>query len=161
MPLSAARALRDRQPSAGPGARRSFTLLAALAVTVTTHAPSKPDPLRLEIVIPTEVQAGDSVPVVLRLVNPTDRPVPAYFLGREIAFDVVVTRENGEAVWRRLAGAVVPSILQVKTLAPGEALELKDSWRAGSPGTYLVHGEIPRDDPQPRRSAIVRLRVIP
>lgn len=165
MPLSAARALRDRLPSASPGARRAFSLVAA-AVLMTATAPGPGDPLRLDLVVPAQVRAGDSVLVILRLVNPSDRPVPAYFLGREITFDIVVTGEDGRTVWRRLAGAVVPSILQVKTLGPGETLELQDTWRlqdaAGKPvppGVYLIHGEIPRDDPHPRRSAVARVRV--
>lgn len=124
------------------------------------------DSLRFEPIAPEEVRAGDPVPVALRLTNTSDRPVEAHFLGRTIAFDIVVARADGAAVWRRLAEAAIPSILQVRTLAPGERLELGDVWnqrsgageRAGQ-GDYTLQGILPSDAPEPLRTPVVSLRI--
>jgi len=56
----------------------------------------------------------------------------------------------------------------VRTLAPGETIELKDTWnqttrtgaRAG-PGEYLVTGELLTDSPRPLVTASVPLRILP
>lgn len=124
-------------------------------------------PLELTISAPQSVRLGESVPIALKLRNVSDRPVEAHFLGRTIVFDIVISREDGTVVWRRLAGGVtVPSILQVRTLQPHESLEWKENWKqrtnAGAvvePGTYVIRGELPSDDPAPRRSQEVRMRI--
>ena len=58
-------------------------------------------------------------------------------------------------VWRRLEGAVVQSILAVRTLAPAESLTFEAVWggrrRGGSPappGRYLVAGRLLTDTPE-------------
>ena len=141
---------------------------AAVVPARPVSARPPPDSLRLTLVAPESVRVGQPVPLVLRLTNVTDQPVGAHFLGRTIAFDIVIAREDGAVVWRRLAGTAVQGILQIKTLAPGETLELRDVWRqrtnAGSPvppETYVVRGLLPSDDPTPRRTPDVRLRIIP
>jgi len=141
----------------------------ALGLMLLTRAPAVPPPpdaLRFTLEAPDSARSGDPIPVVLRLTNPTERPVEAYFLGRTITFDIVVSRADGAVVWRRLEGAVVPGILQVRTLAPGETLEWRDVWRqqtnAGTPvgpGTYVILGLLPSDAPAPRRTPEVRVRV--
>ena len=100
--------------------------------------------LRVELVAPAAVRAGEPVPVTIRITNPSDKPVDAYFVGRQIAFDIVVRKGAGDSsiIWRRLAGRAVQTILQVRTLAPGETLELRDSWRAAVPGHYTVEGVV-------------------
>ncbi len=140
-------------------------VLAARPVTAT----SPPlDSLRLTLVAPDSVRAGDPVPIVLRLTNVTDRPVEAHFLGREIAFDIVVASEDGTILWRRLERAVVPGILQVRVLAPGQTLELKDAWRQRTsggepapPGRYTVWGVLPSDAREPLRTPPTHLRIRP
>ena len=139
--------------------------LPARSVTVTSPLL---DSLRFTLVAPDTVRIGEPVRIVLRLTNVTDRPVEAHFLGREIAFDIVIASEDGRIVWRRLEGAVVPGILQVKVLAPGQTLEFTAVWRqrtnAGepvAPGTYRVRGLLPSDEPAPRRTPDVRLRITP
>ena len=117
------------------------------------------DSLRFDLVVPTEARLGTPVPITLRLTNVSSGPVDAYFLGRDIAFDVVVTDEGGAVVWQRLAGRTVPSILQVRTLAAGEAMEWRDEWRPAAPGRYQVEGVLPSDAPAPRRSAPVTVTV--
>jgi len=137
-----------------------------LGAAVTARPP--PDSLRFTLVAPDSVRVGEPVPIVLRVTNVTERQVEAHFLGRVIAFDVVIAREDGTVVWRRLERATVPGILQVKVLAPGQTLEFKDVWAQRSsggvptpPGTYVVRGLLPSDDPAPRRTPDVRLRIIP
>ena len=106
-----------------------------------------------------EVRTGDTVAIVLRLTNTGTRPIELHLLGRDIAFDVVVTREDGSPVWRRLEHAVLPGILQVKVLAPGESLELHAEWRAAAPGTYMLQGVLPTDEPEPLRTERVRVKI--
>ena len=172
-------ALRRRAFGSGPGARGVLALASLLAGWAACDYERSPrerprdavtagaaDSLRLELLAPAEVRASDPVPITLRLTNVSDRPADAHFLGRTIAFDLVVARADGAVVWRRLAGAAIPSILQIRTLAPGESLELGDVWdqrtdagaRAG-PGEYTVQGILPSDAPEPLRTPVVPLRI--
>lgn len=121
--------------------------------------------LRFELIAPPEGRRGEPVVITLRLTNVSDHAVEAHFLGREIAFDVVVRGEDGSLVWQRLAGRSLPSILQMRVLAPGEVLEWKDVWHQrtteGTPveaGTYILQGVLP-GDAAPRRSPEVRVRI--
>ena len=73
------------------------------------------------------------------------RPIELHLQGRTIVFDLTVTR-GAAVVWRRLEGESVPAILQIRMLAPGEVLELKETWdQQVGPGEYSVSGEIPTD----------------
>lgn len=89
------------------------------------------------------------MPIVLRLRNASDAAAEVQFTGRLIAFDIVVKDERGAVVWQRLAGAVMQPILQIRTLAPGEVVELRDVWRAGTPGRYELQGAVPLVEPGP------------
>lgn len=175
MRLSAAPAPRDRRSPAGFGAR-SLCLAAGLVGLVAPGASGQPmttlppDSLRLELVVPATARAGRPVPVTIRLSNLLDRPITVTLVGRDIAFDVVVTRDDGTGtvVWRRLADAAIQTILQLKTLGPRETLELKDAWRqrdnAGKPvppGTYTLRGILPTDAPRPLETPVVRLEIKP
>src|SRR5881296_2893568 len=187
--------VRDRRPGAawgrstqcfGPGARcvlGTLGVATALAAgplacraesppqgrrpnTVNTDSPG-PDSLRFELVVPAEVREGAAVPIVLRLTNTREEPLELHLLGRTIAFDITVARADGRLVWRRLEGAAIHVILQIKLLAPGETLELRDVWRqrdsAGrpvGPGTYNVQGALPTEARAPLRTAVVRIRVV-
>jgi hypothetical protein len=71
-------------------------------------------------------------------------------------------------VWRRLEGAIVPAVLQVRSLAPGEVLEFHDTWpqrtnlgAAVGPGDYLVTGVLPTDPPAELRTHAAPLRILP
>jgi hypothetical protein len=135
-------------------------VLLALAAAVGRQ----PDSMRVEIVVPPRVAAGEPVPIAIRIANTADRPIELHLQGRTVVFDLVVSR--GEAVvWRRLEAESVPAILQLRTLAPGEVLELKDAWqqadRAGrrvGPGEYSVSGEVPTDG-APLRTGPVPLTI--
>jgi hypothetical protein len=123
--------------------------------------------LQFTIVVPRLVHVAQPVRITLRLTNVTDHPAAVYLVGRAIAFDIVIAREDGPVVWRRLEGATVASILQVRTLQPRETMELSDVWPQResdgtpvAPGTYDVWGLLPSDAPEPRRTATVNLRII-
>lgn len=117
------------------------------------------DSLRFDVIAPAAVRLGSAVPITLRLTNVSDHAVEAHFLGREIAFDIVVTRADETVVWQRLARQAVPSILQVRMLAPGEVLEWRDEWRPAAPGRYRLEGVLPSDAREPRRTPPVTLTV--
>ncbi|MGH7529496.1 MAG: BsuPI-related putative proteinase inhibitor [Gemmatimonadales bacterium] len=127
-----------------PGAARLAAALLAGTACGPEARPARreavPDSLRLELLAPAEARVGSAVPLTLRLTNATDRPVAAHFLGREIAFDLVVHSAGGAVVWQRLRGATVPSILQVRVLEPGETLEWQDVWRPRNTGRYIGRG---------------------
>lgn len=113
------------------------------------ETPATSDSLRLRLETPERVTAGEAVPMTLRAENVTDGPVELHLRGREIVFDLVVTRSDGTVAWRRLEGEVVPAILRLETLPAGEALVLEATWdqRANdgspvAPGVYTVRGEL-------------------
>jgi intracellular proteinase inhibitor BsuPI len=110
------------------------------------------DLVSFRVELPPVARAGEPVPVVLRLTNRTERPLTLALQGRPLAFDVTVTGPDGAIVWRRVEGAVVQSVLAVRTLAPAEGLTFEAVWdgrrRDGSPappGRYLVAGKLLTD----------------
>jgi hypothetical protein len=107
------------------------------------------------------------VSITLRLANVGAQPLDLYLRGRTIAFDVSVTRGDGGAVWRRLAGEIVPAIIQYVPLAVGEVLEFRTEWdqrtKSGKPiepGLYTVQGFLPTDAPDPLATDAVQVRVV-
>lgn len=145
-------------------------MLCGAALLIPRPVPATPqqsDSITLTVAAPDSVRRGEAVPIALRLTNSGDRPLNLYLTGRSITFDIIVARPDGGVVWRRLERVASQQILQVKTLTPGETLELTDRWRqrtnAGAPapaGDYTVTGIIPTDG-RPLRSAPARLRVTP
>jgi hypothetical protein len=140
-------------------------LLAGMAEHRATPSMGEPpDSMRVEIVIPAKVAVGQPVPVTLRISNTSDRPIDLYLQGRPLAFDLIVQRGT-QVVWRRLEGATVSAILQIRTLAPGEALELKETWKSEDsagrrvdPGDYTVSGSV-LTDREPLRTGPAPLRI--
>jgi hypothetical protein len=133
--------------------------------TVTATAPES---LRVRLEIPELVLAGQVVPIVIRLENGGQRPLDLYLRGRTIAFDIFITRRDGHVVWQRLKDEIIPAIIQLKVLQPGEVLELKDEWRQRSnrgepvePGSYVVRGTVLTDGPNPLETASESLRIAP
>ena len=169
MLLSAARALQDRLPSAGPGARRILALGVILLPGGGSRLMADPESLRITLEVPATVRAGDVVPTVIRITNVAERPVTLSLVGREIAFDIAISQEGGKVIWRRLAHAAVQGILQLKTLQPGETLELRGEWNqhsdaggAVAAGVYSVQGEVPTEIPQrPLRTPVKQIRIRP
>ena len=125
--------------------------------------------LRVELVAPAAVRAGEPVPVLIRITNPSDKPVDAYFVGREIAFDIVIRKgADSSVVWRRLTGRAVQTVLQVRTLKPGEILELGDTWRQQSDagevvaaGSYTVEGVVLGQGKEAMRTEPKKLEIRP
>ncbi len=106
-----------------------------------------------ELELPPSVQLGDTVPIRVRVKNPGRQPVDLTFRGVEPQLDVIVTTVDGREVWRRLRGAFGTAMLGVRSLAPGEVVELAARWpqidNVGAPvaaGTYQVRGLMPTDD---------------
>lgn len=127
-----------------------------------------PDSLRLALEVPDAVRTGETVPIALRLTNAGDEPVRLHLPGRVPVFDVEVEDADGAVVWRRLEGRTVPAILQVRTLAPGDTLELEATWdqrdRDGEPvppGRYTLRGTLPEARGDPRETPPALLRVLP
>jgi Intracellular proteinase inhibitor len=120
-----------------------------------------PVTVRCTLVAPDSARRGHDVPIVIRLVNTGKAPENLYLTGRTITFDIVVARPDGQVVWRRLEHVTGQQILQVKTLGPGDLMELNDVWRANvDPGDYTVTGIVPTDR-QPLQTAPVRVRITP
>jgi hypothetical protein len=120
--------------------------------------------MRVEIVVPPKVAPGAPVPMAIRIGNTAERPIELHLQGRTVTFDLIV-RRGDSVVWRRLEGAAVPAILQIRMLGPGEVLELKDTWsqkdNAGGqvePGEYSVSGTVPTDA-APLRAGPIPLRI--
>ena len=106
-----------------------------------------PDSLRRELVAPERARAGAPVDILLRVTNITREPLDLSLQGRAIVFDVAVTNARGDQVWRRLQGQTTQAILQLKTLAPNEALELRTTWnpRASDTGEHTISADIATD----------------
>ncbi|MBI4408602.1 MAG: hypothetical protein HY561_02760 [Gemmatimonadetes bacterium] len=156
----------DCRPPA-PGTQSGGDAVAADSATIPDSAvTSYGDSLQVVLSAPTRVQVGEPVRITLRVRNVGPKRLDLGLLGREIAFDFLVARKDGVVVWRRLEGEMIPAILQLRTLAPGEALELADVWdqrtnqgeRVG-PGEYTIRGELPTDEPEPLRAGPVRLTI--
>lgn len=103
--------------------------------------------LRLELQLPSQVRAGEPVPIRLRAQNVTQRALDLYLRGRTLTFDVVIARAGGDVVWRRLEGEIIPAIVHLRPLAPGERLEVEASWNQRTtdgkrvePGEYVAVG---------------------
>jgi hypothetical protein len=105
------------------------------------------DSLSLELVLPHRVRAGEPVPIELRVQNLTRRSLDLYLRGRAVTWDVIVARRGGDVVWRRLEDEIIPAIVHLRTLAPGERLEADAVWnqrtnqgRRVEAGEYTARG---------------------
>jgi hypothetical protein len=123
--------------------------------------------IRLELLAPARVRAGEPVHFTLRIVNADDRPATLYLQGRPPAFDLVVHDEAGELIWQRLAGATLLMVLGHRELGPGETLDFDAVWsqvdQAGgpvAPGRYGLTGIVPGEPGQELRSRDVGLHIV-
>ena len=122
-------------------------------------------PWSLRLSAPGSVRAEQRVRFTLTLSNDGTGPIDFYLRGRELAFDIVVTSDDGQVAWRRLQGEIIPAIVQVRSLAPRETLELHAQWDQRSndgtrvpPGRYTARGSLLTEG-EPIHSAPVTLRV--
>jgi hypothetical protein len=113
--------------------------------TVVTKPAS--DSLRLELLLPRSVRAGEPVSISLRVENRTRHAIDLYLRGRTATFDVIVSRPDGVVVWQRLEDEIIPAIVGLRALAPGERLELATVWNQQTkqrkpvgPGEYTARG---------------------
>lgn len=125
------------------------------------------DSIAFRVHAPASVHAGEPVPIELVLTNRTEQPITLYLQGRPLAFDITVTREDGQVVWRRLAGQVVSAILAVRTLAPAESLTFEAVWNGRlpggapiPPGRYRIVGSLLTDTPAGLTTPAVTLQVL-
>jgi hypothetical protein len=117
--------------------------------------------------LPPVVRQGDLVPITLHVTHPGPDALELYLLGRAATFDVEVARAgDGVVVWRRLEGAVLQQVVQLRVLWPGERFDLHASWdgrdASGAPvpaGDYRVRAFLLTDAPEPRGTDAVALRV--
>ena len=133
--------------------------------TVTALAPES---LHIRLDVPAETRTGRAVRIVIKLENRGERPLELYLRGRTIAFDIFIATADGQPVWQRLKDEVIPAIIQLKTLAPGEVLELKEEWdqrsndgEVAGPGSYMVRATILTDGPRPLETDPASLRIVP
>lgn len=105
------------------------------------------NPLRLDLLLQQRVRAGEPVSFRLRVENVSRRALDLYLRGRTITIDVVVSRAAGPVVWRRLEGEIIPAIVQLRPLSPGERLEVEATWdqrtndgKPVEPGEYVAEG---------------------
>jgi len=120
------------------------------------------DSLRLELLMPSRVRAGEAVPLRVRAQNVSQRAFDLVLRGRSATIDVIIAGAGGDVVWRRLEGEIIPAIVHLRPLAAGEELEVGTTWnqrtnagRTVDPGEYvatgllLVEGEPLRTPPKP------------
>ena len=110
-----------------PEAREQHSRLPTISPeTVVSNVVS--DSLRLELLLTRSVRAGEPISISLRVENRTQHAIDLYLRGRTPTFDVIVARTDGVVVWRRLEDEIIPAIVALRTLAPGEHLELAATW---------------------------------
>lgn len=140
----------------------------AIAVEARAGVPFAQEGAVVDLVVLTPVVAGAPVPIKLLVTNETSAPLDLYLRGREVTFDIAITDATGDGVWRRLEGEVVEAILQLRTLAPGEELELSHAWDQKSqlgnpvpPGRYVVRGSVLTDGTTTLESPPATLEITP
>ncbi len=105
-------------------------------------------PLRISLEVPSSVQAGESVPLIVKIENPFTCPVTLV----NVSTDFTVETSAGELVWReseayRFVVPVKPLWPYVLTLEPGGFHSFETTWDqldlegyVVKPGVYWVRG---------------------
>ena len=82
--------------------------------------------------------SGDTVRFELHITNSTAAPVAVSF-GSAQRYDFVVTRGNGEELWRASSGMMFAQVAATETLSAGETKRFEASWIArGQAGDYVA-----------------------
>lgn len=114
------------------------------------------DSLRDSLEFPDTVRAGQTVPLILRVRNPTDGLITAYIGGMpgRWHFDAIITTQSGEEVWKMLNHRAVELPLTGHTFGPGEVLEIRDEWNQRDdsgmpvpPRTYTIRAVLSLQEP--------------
>lgn len=123
------------------------------------------DSLEVALLVPSRVESGDPVPLRLRVRNHSGRALDLYLRGRSTTFDVIVTSADGNVVWQRLEGEILPAIVHIRTLEPGGQFEVEAVWdqraRKGqrvAPGAYTARGLLLAEG-EPLASPAVQFRI--
>ncbi|MGQ0701550.1 MAG: BsuPI-related putative proteinase inhibitor [Gemmatimonadales bacterium] len=123
------------------------------------------DSLEVSLTLPAVARLGEPVPAEITLTNRADRRLTLLLRGREIVFDLEVRDSRGLVVWRRLEEAIIPAILRVEELTPGQTITLRGEWperdQAGNPapaGEYEVQGSVLTEG-EPLRTPRRRIRI--
>lgn len=102
--------------------------------------------LTLWLEVTSEVQAGETVPLKLKVKN-TGKCTFKLSLGGRPAYDFIVTKLDGTEVWRWLHGLPIRLAIEERFLQSGEELEFAADWNQQDndgnpvpPGTYFVQG---------------------
>ena len=110
----------------------------------------------IDYLLEVEDQAsyGETVQMKLTLRNVSEEPV-SFFTGGRPPHDFVVSTPDGEQVWHWMCAKFTLSILDIKTLEPGEEVEFTGEWEQVDnrgepvpPGTYLVRAVLDMDYPE-------------
>lgn len=102
-----------------------------------THAG---DSVAVTLSVPAEVPEGEPIRARLLVENRAQRHIDLYLRGREPTFDLTVTGPGREVAWRRLEDLIVPAIVQLRPLGPGQSFELTATWDQRSHDGTPVRG---------------------
>lgn len=143
----------------------------ASGATLVEIPPVKADSgerLRLALETPPDVRRGTPVVFLFRAVNIATAPVDLYLRGRDVTLDIEIMNAEGELVWRRLESAVIPAVVMLRTLSPGDTLEVRVAWDQRTSGgavvpsgTYRVRALLLTEEPPPLATPTVSLRITP
>ena len=120
------------------------------------------DPERLVLAVsatPHAVVVGDTLQAVLRVSNPTARPIS--ITGNGCVLLVEIRSIETGALARPAAGSACQDLLQTITLAPGETIERAQRWEVPgdvAPGPYVARGVVDAREGE-ARSAGVTFRI--
>jgi hypothetical protein len=102
--------------------------------------------------MPSEVQAGTTVPLILKVKNFSDNVAEISLeslAGRPVRHGFIVTRQDGTEVWSWRQEQSNLHIAVFRILQPGEGLTIQGQWQqmdnkgnTVSPGTYFVRGMV-------------------
>ena len=128
---------------------------------------SRSQALTIWLEVPAEVPAGTTVPLTLIVKNTSTHGIKLSLGGRP-AHDFVVTSQAGLQVWVWTHRQAILSILERRTLQPGDALTFEGQWqqvdhsgKTVPAGTYLVRGVVSTEPGQELESELKPLTIIP
>jgi hypothetical protein len=107
------------------------------------------------------------VPLVFTIRNTGRSSLTLQLNGREPTADFQVTTRRGEAVWSKLRGKTLMSVLRLYPLDPGKSLVFRHTWnqrgdsgKPVAPGEYLVRAVLLTDTPEGLGSEQLTISII-